>query len=110
MIRFGLTCLSILGYFTIGLTVSTLASGVVLWATNGLPGEGDYVVFWQGHVGTAMGYGFVSTIIAVPLWLIGCLLPTLRWTKAWWLALVFANTLTLTAAVVAFLRVTSLPA
>ena len=110
MIRFGLIGLSIVGYFTIGLGLSTAASGLVLWATNGLPGEGEYAVFWQGQIGTALGYGLASTVIAVPLWALACLLRVLRWVKAWWLALVFANALTLTAAIVAFLRVTSLPA
>ncbi|MBY4893199.1 solute carrier organic anion transporter [Rhodobacteraceae bacterium N5(2021)] len=92
-----LKLMEIAGQFCIGLILSSAMSGAVLWATRGLPDVGDYDIYWQGQVGTAMGYGLVSTCLAVPIWLIGSVWRRLRWMRAWWLGLVLANGLTLTA-------------
>lgn len=102
--------LEVIGYFCIGLALSAVASGVVLWATDALPEVGIYEVFWQAQVGAALGYGLVSTVMAVPVWLLASLLRRLRWLKAWGLALILANGLTIAAAITAFVRTTAPPA
>lgn len=103
-----LKILEVSGYLAIGLAISTLACGLALWATGNIPESSDPEAVWHGQMttvlGYALGYGFVTTIIALPVWLVGCSVRGLRWLRAWKLALLLANGLMITAIIVAFLR------
>ncbi|GAB5448233.1 hypothetical protein [Gymnodinialimonas sp.] len=83
--------LELSGYLVIGFLLSTGASLLSLWAAGTLPAAETGGAGLQEPVGYAMGYGLVSTLIALPVWLVACLVPALRWRNAWWIALVLAN-------------------
>lgn len=87
-----------------GWAISSALAALMLLAIDTMPTPGPDDVAWQIYVGSALGYGGVATALAVPVWLLLCLAPSLRWARAWWWALVPANALVFGAAIVAVLR------
>lgn len=86
-----LKILEVAGYLCIGLLLGTVASLFSLWGAGTLPPVDPDGAGQQAPLGYAMGYGLVATMIALPVWLVGCLAPALRWRNAWWIALILAN-------------------
>lgn len=98
-----LKVLELAGYVCIAFIFSTFIAGVLLWAMGSLP-LGD----WTSDdltltFGTAMGYAAISLAMAGLAYPLACLIPKLRWLRAWMIAVVLANLVTIVAGVNAYM-------
>lgn len=84
-------------YLCLGLIVSIAVSAVVQGINGTLPEWDGTLVGLKEPIGYAAGSAVISTALAIPIWLVGCIVPALRWQRAWWLAIALANGVIATA-------------